>query len=59
VVARPMKLESGLLKQLMLWAVGCPHTRECMGNSTKRYAGPVSADSALLRLQLSLSASGS
>ena len=59
VVAGPMKLESGLPKQLMLWAVGCPHTQECMGNSTKRYAGPASADSALLQLQLSLSASGS
>jgi hypothetical protein len=50
VVAGPMQLESGLPKQLMLWVVGCPHTRECMGNSTKRYAGPASADSALLRL---------
>jgi hypothetical protein len=59
VVAGPMKLESGLPKQLMLWDVGCPHTRECMGNSTKQYAGPTSADSALLQLQLSLSASGS
>jgi hypothetical protein len=58
VVAGPMQLESGLPKQLMLWAVACPHTRECMGNSTKRYAGPASANSALLRLQLSLSASG-
>jgi hypothetical protein len=59
VVAGPMQLESGFPKQLMLWAVGCPHTRECMGNSTKRYAGPALTDSALLRLQLSLSASGS
>jgi hypothetical protein len=49
-VARPMKFESGLSKQLMLWAIGCPHTRECMENSTKRYAGPASADSVLLRL---------
>jgi hypothetical protein len=40
VVAGSMQLESGLLKQLMLWAVGCPHTQECMGNSTNRYAGP-------------------
>jgi hypothetical protein len=59
VVTGPMQLESGLPKQLMLWAVGCPHTRECMGNSMKRCAGPASANSALLRLQLSLSASGS
>jgi hypothetical protein len=59
VVAEPMLLESDLLKQPMLWAVGCPHTRECMENSTKQYVGPTSADSALLRLQLSLFASGS
>jgi hypothetical protein len=58
VVAGPMQLESGLLKQLMLWAVGCPHTQECTGNSMKQYAGPASTNSALLRLQLSLSASG-
>jgi hypothetical protein len=55
----PMQLESGLPKQLMLWAVGCPHTRECMGNSMKRYAELASVDSVLLRLHLSLSASGS
>jgi hypothetical protein len=59
VVAGPMQLESGLPKQLMLWAVGCPHTRECTENSMKQYAGPTSTDSALLRLQLSLSASRS
>jgi hypothetical protein len=59
VVAGSMQLESGLLKQLMMWAIGCPHTRECMGNSTKWYVGPASADSALLRLQLSLSTSRS
>jgi uncharacterized protein (DUF983 family) len=50
VVAGPMQLVSGLLKQLMMWVVGCPHTRVCMGNSTKRYAGLASADSAVLRL---------
>jgi hypothetical protein len=54
-----MLLKSGLPKQPMLWAVGCPHTRECMENSTKQYAGPASVDSALLRLQLSLFAFGS
>jgi hypothetical protein len=59
VVAGSMQLESGLPKQLMLWAVGYPHTQECMGNSTKQYARLALADSALLRLQLSLSASGS
>jgi hypothetical protein len=58
-VAGPMQLESGLPKQLMLWAVGCPRTQECMENSMKRYAGPASVDSALLWLQLSLFASGS
>jgi hypothetical protein len=45
-------LESDLPKQPMLWAAGCPHTRECMENSTKQYAGPALADSALLRLIL-------
>jgi hypothetical protein len=50
VVAGPMQLESDLPKQLMLWAVGCPHTRECMENNTKQYVGPASADSVALRL---------
>jgi hypothetical protein len=58
VVAGPMQLESDLPKQLMLWAVGCPYTRKCMGNNTKRYGGPALTDSALLQLQLSLFASG-
>jgi hypothetical protein len=58
-VAGAMLLESDLLKQSILWAAGCPHTRECMENSTKQYAGPGSADSALLQLQLSLFAFGS
>jgi hypothetical protein len=52
VVAGPMQLVSGLPKKLMLWVVGCPHTRGCMGNSMKQYAGPASADSIMLRLQL-------
>jgi hypothetical protein len=34
-VAGAMLLESDLPKQLILWAAGCPHTRECMENSTK------------------------
>ena len=51
MVAEPMQLESDLPKQLMLWVVGCPHTRECMANSMKQYAGPASVDSALPRLQ--------
>jgi hypothetical protein len=50
VVVGSMQLESDLPKQLMLWAVGCPHTRECMENSTKQYARPTLANSALLRL---------
>jgi hypothetical protein len=41
------------------WATGCPHTPECKENSTKQYAGPASADSASLRLQLFLFASES
>jgi hypothetical protein len=59
VVAGPMQLVSDLPKQLMLWTVGCPHIRECMENSTKQYAGPASADSAVLQLQLFLFAFGS
>jgi hypothetical protein len=59
VVAEPMQLESDLPKQLMLWVAGCPHTRECMENSTKQYVGPSSADSIVLRLHLFLFASGS
>jgi hypothetical protein len=39
-----------LPKQLMSWVVGCPHTQGCMGNSMKQYAGPASADSAMLWL---------
>jgi hypothetical protein len=52
VEAGPMQLVSGLPKQLMLWVVGCPHTRGCMGNSTKRYAGHALVDSTVLQLQL-------
>jgi hypothetical protein len=59
VVAKPMQLESDLPKQLMLWAAGCPHTQECMENSTKQCAGPASADSVVLWLQLLLFASRS
>jgi hypothetical protein len=57
VVVGPTQLVSGLLKQLMMWVVGCPHTLGCMANSMKRYAGPASADFVELRLQLFLSAS--
>jgi hypothetical protein len=55
----PMLLENDLLKQPMLWAIDLSHTQEYMENSMKQYAGPASADSALLRPQLSLFASGS
>jgi hypothetical protein len=34
-------------------AVDCPHTLECMENNTKQYVGLASADSAMLRPQLS------
>jgi hypothetical protein len=54
LVAEPMQLESDLTKQLMLWAAGCPHTREYMESSMKQCGGPASADSAALRLQLFL-----
>jgi hypothetical protein len=54
-----MQLESDLLKQLMLLAAGCPHARECIENNTKQCAGPASADSIVLWLELFLFASGS
>jgi hypothetical protein len=57
VVARPMQLESGSPKLLTLWvvkmAIDCPHTQEFTGNSTNQYVGLASADSAMLRSQLS------
>jgi hypothetical protein len=52
VAAGPMQLGSGLPKLLILWVVDCPHTPECIGNSMKRYAGPASSDSIVLRLSL-------
>jgi hypothetical protein len=52
VVVGPMQPRSGLLKLLILWVVDCSHTQECTGNSTKQYAGPALADSAMLRPQL-------
>jgi hypothetical protein len=58
VVAEPMQLESDSPKQLMMWAVDCPHTQECVENSTKQYAGLASVGSAVLQLQLSLSTFG-
>jgi hypothetical protein len=51
-VVVPMQLGSGLLMLLILWVVDCPYTQKCTGNSTKRYAGPSSVDSDVLRLQL-------
>jgi hypothetical protein len=34
-------------------AVDCSHTQECMGNNMKKYIGLASADSVVLRPQLS------
>jgi hypothetical protein len=34
-------------------AVDCPYTQECTRNNTKHYVGLASADSAMLRPQLS------
>ena len=59
VVVGSRQLVSGLAKQLMLWTAGCPHTRGCMGNSTKQYVGPASVDCSMLRLQLFPFVSGS
>jgi hypothetical protein len=59
VVTEPMQLENDLSKQLMSWVAGCPHTQGYMANSMRQYARPASADSAVLRLQLSPSAFGS
>jgi hypothetical protein len=54
VVARPMRLGSGSPKVLTLWvAIDCPHTQQCTGSSTKQYVRLASADSAVLRPQLS------
>jgi hypothetical protein len=59
VVVGPMQHENDLPKQLMLWATGCPHTLKRTENIMKQYAGPASADSIVLRLQLFLFVSGS
>jgi hypothetical protein len=57
VVERPMQLGSGSPKLLAPWVVkmvvDCPHTQECMRNTTKQYVGLASADSVVLRPQLS------
>jgi hypothetical protein len=37
--------------------VDCPHTLECIGNNMKQYVGLASADSDVLRPQLSSFAS--
>jgi hypothetical protein len=52
MVVGPMQLGSGLPKLLILWVVDRPHTQECTVNSMKRYVGPASDDSTVLRLQL-------
>jgi hypothetical protein len=52
-----MQLGSGSSKLLTLWvvkmAVDRPHTQKYMGSSTKQYVGLASADSVMLRPQLS------
>jgi hypothetical protein len=49
-----MRLGSGSPKVLTLWvAIDCPHTQQCTGSSTKQYVRLASADSAVLRPQLS------
>jgi hypothetical protein len=59
VVTEPMQLENDLSKQPMSWVAGYPHTQGYMMNSMRQYARPASADSVMLRLQLSPSAFGS
>jgi hypothetical protein len=59
VVTEPMQVEIDLLKQLMSWVVGCPHTQGYMTNNMKQYTRLTSADSVMLRLQLSPFAFGS
>jgi hypothetical protein len=59
VATEPRKLENDLPKQQKLYAVDCPRTPGYTESSTKQYAGPASADSAVLRLQRFPSASGS
>jgi hypothetical protein len=52
-----MQLGSGSSKLLTLWvvkmAVDRPHTQKYTGSSTKQYVGLASADSVMLRPQLS------
>jgi hypothetical protein len=56
-----MQLGSDSPKLLTLWvvkmAVDCPHTQECMGSSTKQYAGLASTNCVVLWPQLFLFAS--
>jgi hypothetical protein len=59
VVTGPRKLENGLPKRQRLKVVDCLHTPRCRESSTKRYAEPASADSAVLQLHQFLSASES
>jgi hypothetical protein len=59
VGAGPRKLENGLPKQQRSWAVDCLRTLGRRENSMKRYVEPASADSAVLQLRQSLSASES
>jgi hypothetical protein len=55
----PRKLENGLPKRQRPQSVDCLHTPRYRESSTKRYAEPASADSAMLQLRQFLSASES
>jgi hypothetical protein len=50
---KALQLGSGSPKLLTLWVVimvvDCPHTQECMRNSTKHYVGLALADSIMLQ----------
>jgi hypothetical protein len=53
VVTEPNQLENDLLIQLVSWVAGCLRTLGYMANSMRQYARPTSANSAVLRPQLS------
>jgi hypothetical protein len=58
-VTETMQVENDLSKQLISWVAGCPHTQGYMENSMRQYVRSASADSVVLRLQLSPFAFGS
>jgi hypothetical protein len=59
VAAGPRKLQNGLPKRQKPWAVDCLRTLGRRENNTNRCVEPASADSAMLQLRQSLSASES